>query len=162
MEVVTAAADRGAYTLGSKYASEESVLGNELSITHVLSLLISGVGLAGNVLAVAVLRRSRNIRVQLSSPLLVSQSVADGATCLLSVVMVVSARYTTDVGYDPNSVADRLFCWFWLSDFWLYATMTISATNLAALSLERAISVASPIFHRTYVTATTVVYLVSA
>ena len=142
------------------YATETSMLsGKGASITYYCNILLSLTGIFGNLVAVVVLGRNKNIRKSLSSTLLIGQSVVDGLSSILVFLLTFIGDLTNDTGW--AGLWGQLVCYFWISDFWVYALMVVSSFNLVALTLERALCVSAPVLHREYVTRRTVRYMVA-
>ena len=103
-------------------------------------------GVIGNTIAIRVLTSSASIRKTTSCTLLVSQSYVDLLTCCTVLVELFTARWLHGRVY--HGTQGHVLCLFWASDFVFVCGVLISSYNLTMLSVDRAVSIRYPVFHR--------------
>ena len=122
-----------------------------LSVMTAMKVCIGVTGLVGNSLVVFVMYKYRKLFLHLKTVYVVNQSVLDGLT---SAVLILTSLLRSDLMSRMDSVSAELFCRLWLSQIPLWGLMTSSTYNLMAISVERYLAIAHPIWHKTSFTET--------
>ncbi|KAI0213807.1 Cholecystokinin receptor [Lamellibrachia satsuma] len=122
-----------------------------LSVMTAIKVCIGVTGLVGNSLVVFVMYKYRKLFLHLKTVYIINQSVLDGLT---SAVLILTSLLRSDLMSRMDSVSAELFCRLWLSQIPLWGLMTSSTYNLMAISVERYLAIAHPIWHNTSFTET--------
>ena len=111
-------------------------------------LFISISGMIGNSIAIRVLTTSVTIRKNTSCTLLVSQSCIDLISCCTMFAEICTSGLLSNYNFRSNSSADYFLCVLWVSDLPFMAAVLVSSYNLAAVSVDRAVSIRYPVMYR--------------
>ncbi|KAI0228116.1 Cholecystokinin receptor [Lamellibrachia satsuma] len=112
----------------------------------VIKVCIGVTGLVGNLLVVFVMYKYRTLFRYFKTAYIINQSVLDGLT---SAVLIPTSLLRSNLMSGMDSVSAELFCRIWLSQIPLWGLMTSSSYNLMAISTERYLAIAHPIWYRT-------------
>ena len=111
----------------------------------VAKVIVGVTGIVGNMLVVIVFIKYQELFRHVKTTLIINQSMIDG---FASVVLIVATFVTTDL------YTGELYCKLWASQILLWGLMMSSTYNLMAISIERFLAVAYPMWHRVTVTNT--------
>ena len=131
-----------------------SIEGQGLAVLPVMTAIkvcIGVTGLVGNSLVVFVIYKYRKLFLYLKTVYIINQSVLDGLT---SAVLILTSLLRSDLMSRMDNVSAELFCRMWLSQIPLWGLITSSTYNLMAISVERYLAIAHPIWHKTSFTET--------
>lgn len=121
------------------------MVGQSISTSQMVYIIIGIVGFAGNGITIAVLGSSKDLRSKTTNMLILNQSSID---CLSSIFLVAQTSGIIPKEA-PVGFAGELFCRLWLSRFLLWGCFKASTFNLVALTLERYFQINYPIKHKT-------------
>ena len=122
-----------------------------LPVMTAIKVCIGVTGLVGNSLVVFVMYKYRKLFLHLKTIYIINQGVLDGLT---SAVLILTSLLRSDLMSRMDSVSAELFCRLWLSQIPLWGLITSSTYNLMAISVERYLAIAHPIWHKTSFTET--------
>ncbi len=120
------------------------------STTMAVYICIGLFGMAGNGFAIFVLSKSVTMRKKLVNVFLINQSAVDLLTSLFLVLMGYNKTGATIATFS-GARAD-FYCKVMASRWPLWGMIVSSTWNLALVNLERYISIAFPIYHKTSIT----------
>ena len=147
-------ATQDAWTKFSEVDPRETVAPSEdeggalsLSPEQVAYCVIGSVGLAGNVVVVVVILRSASMRKVVTTTFIVNQSLVDA---LVAAILVINYLPHTNArtAFSATHVWDQFVCRVWMNKSLLWAMFMVSSLNLVALTVERLVAVAKPLWHK--------------
>ena len=109
-----------------------------------LYLLISGVGLLGNLFVIVVVFHYTAMRKSFTNLFIINQSLVDFVS---SIVLLLSTIFEDD-GTLLYGVGGDIYCLFWLTKVLLWGSLTSSTFNLLAMTLERYFAIVWPLKHK--------------
>ena len=112
-------------------------------------LIVGGIGICSNLVAIYVLGSSPKTRRKLVNTLIIHQSFID----LLACVFLVGMAHLD--GTDQHGLEGfhaEVYCFFVANKFPLWGMMNVSSFSLIFINIERYISIVFPIYHHTKVT----------
>ena len=120
-------------------------------IITAVKVVIGIMGVIGNLLVVIVVRKQKKLFLQVKSVYIINQSFIDGLT---SAVLVPMSLLRADLLPAMEPFTAQIYCKLWLSQVPLWGLMASSTYNLVAISIERYMAVAHPLWHKTSFTDT--------
>lgn len=122
---------------------------NEWLWLEIVTIIVIATGILSNgiVLIVFFAKSSRKLRRKWRNLYILHQSIIDGS-CLFGLLLLRSIKIDDDV-FKENTIAVRILCKFWVSEYLLWSMYMCSTYNLVLLSIERYLAVVYPIYHRT-------------
>ncbi|XP_041486019.1 cholecystokinin receptor-like [Lytechinus variegatus] len=142
----------------SPLQDDSQALSIDLSIATASQILFGILGVLGNALCFAVLRRQA--RDNNTNWLIVTQSAIDFIT---SLILIINTIQTTWYPFSPphKGIGAELFCRVWNSRVATFSGFAISTFNLTIISLERYVAVVHPVLYMTRLKRRTI-YLIAA
>ena len=145
-------------TTSDDYSTEQSTGGGTGDSSYQNSwvdyvILAEGIlGVVSNLFAIVVICSYKKMRQRLGIILIINQSALDLVASLTS-----AAFFATVHGYNMfvspyAGAAGSAFCKLWANSLWSWGLMTSSSWNLVAITLERYLSIACPLYHKMAVT----------
>lgn len=108
---------------------------------------IGTVGVVGNLLTVVVMCSSAKLRSKITNMYIINQSLLD---LVVSVLIIAISNLNYYIPY--RGLTAQWYCLGWQSRAFVWGLMASSTYNLVALTLERYLEVAHPIWHKLHFT----------
>ena len=108
-----------------------------------LYIVVTVIGIFGNGLVLAVLRRNKQMRESAFGVYIGSLAIADVAVCSLCIPVYITS--TSAFEDHPDGMAGDIMCKLWTGYFALFYFAVISVYTLVAISLERYLAICHPL-----------------